>query len=366
MLRYPLTPNMEYVYGIEFKRTLQNLTDAQAQLGSRAGEIESQPERFRYRITVLNRYAGEGGSREGLLLMQPLTPRDQDFAMLTLAGNTEQGKYYDYMMAPLYMRINDRGREVFGARPFYAPSGASVGEASRLDLLALLPLPILPPRGIRPGGPAWESALPQADLKLDEGYDIEKFTSLVPARGTLEGIEFERGRPCAKVRTVLAQGSAATGVLEFEDYYWFALDIGMPIKIERRFTVTQRVREQGTGGPGGGQPGGSGPAGPQRGAGSAGGGGGQGASGAAGSLNIGPGGVGTGSFDGFNLTGPGLLFTPESLKQFGRDGDDDSREGGRPGGGIGNQGRPGAGGGGGQGGRTRLLRNRTVITMTLE
>lgn len=364
LLRYPFTVNSEYVYRVEYKNTLQSLTDAQAQLGSRAGEVESQPETFRYRMTVMNRYKKSDGTTEGLLLMQPITERGRDYAMLTTAGNTAPQKYYDYMMEPLYMRLANNGREIYGAWPIYAPNGASFGEASTTDLIAMLPLPILPSRGVRPGGPAFSGFLPQATLDLAKSYETESFTKLVQARGTLEGIEYERGRPCAKIRNVLAQGDPATGVLEFDEYYWFALDLGMPIKIERRYTVTTRVREN-VGGGGGATGGGGGGRTPGRGPGGRG----QDTSGQEGEGRaIMPGLPMMDEQGNMSLIGPGLIFDSSYLRQqAGSGARGGSLDGGPPSGGGNQAGGPPSGGGGGGGRtRTRLVRQRTVITMTME
>lgn len=368
VLRYPFRPLSEFVYNIEFKNSIQNLTEAQAQLGSQAGTVEAQPERFRYRVTVMNQYRNSDGTREGLVLTQPLPPRGQDHAMLTVGGSSEPEKYFEYMMAPLYQRLSSNGREIFGAWPFYAPSGQGFGEASQFDLVAMLPLPILPSRGVRPGGPAFQGFLPQAVLNLEKSYENERFTQLVQARGTLEGIEYERGRPCAKIRNVLAQGQAATGIMEFEEYYWFALDLGMPLRIERRYTMTTRVREQvgggGLGGNAGGNSGGAGGRDGQEGGGQAV--GTEGRGGGARARGMMPG-IQEGDNSGeFKLLGPGLLFSPKEMRMQSRAGaggnfgsDPEGRGGGT---GAGNQGNQNQGGRT----RTRLVRQRTVISMIME
>ncbi|MBL8059101.1 MAG: hypothetical protein JNK63_00120 [Chthonomonas sp.] len=361
VLRYPFRPLSEFVYGIEFKNSIQNLTEAQAQLGSQAGTVEGQPERFRYRVTVMNQYRNSDGTKEGLLLMQPLVMRGQDHAMLTTSGNGEPDKYYDYNMAPLYMRVANNGREIFGAWPFYAPNGQGFSEAGTTDLIAMLPLPILPSRGVRPGGPAFTGYLPQAVLDLENGRESNRFTQLIQARGTLEGIEYERGRPCAKIRNVLAQGQAATGIMEFEEYYWFALDLGMPLKIERRYTMTTRVRENvggGGGGAGGGQGGGPPLTRPDMGGG--------GGDGREGGRRMGrsilPGLPLENANGTIQMVGPGLIFGPKTFMQARSLGGQDMGANGQGGGPTGgnqnnqNQGRT----------RTRLVRQRTVITMTME
>lgn len=370
VLRYPFRPLTEFIYGVEFKNSIQSLTEAQAQLGSQAGTVDGAPEKFRYRMTVINDYRNRDGSKDGLLLMQPLTERGRDYAMLTIAGNNEPQKYYDYMMEPLYMRLANNGREVFGAWPIYAPSATSFGDNSKVDLVAVLPLPILPSRGVRPGGPAFTGYLPQAVIDLEKTHLNERFTQLVQARGTLEGIEYERGRPCAKIRNVLAQGQAATGVLEFNEYYWFALDLGMPIKIERTYTVTRRIRETVGSQSGGGRTPGTGGGGgtPPRQAGAGGGGGGRAGS-QGGSLSTTPG-LFFSDDSGLRFAGPGLIVGPSTwLRQRGP-GNDNPEEGGqRVGGGLnsgGGGGGTGMGGGGGQRTVTRLVRQRTVITMIME
>lgn len=365
-MRYSFVPNQEFVYRLRIQSSIQNLTDAQAQLGSQAGLIEGPPMDLRYRMTVMNRYQTPTG-REGLILMQPLPPRGQSFAMLQLQNDSEPRRYEDFTMAPMYMRLTDTGREVFGSFPFYAPSESSFGEANRFDLYGIFPPPVLPSRGVRPGGPPFASSLVQGIRNETEGYDVSSLAQFIPARGTLESIEYEQGRPTAKIRNVLAQGDARTGVQEFEEIYWFALDLGMPTRVERRFTMTRRIREQVGGG--GGAAGGAG--GPGGGGAPTGGGG---VAGTTGRGDIRPP-VGNEWIEdqpgSMSLPGGGL-FNSGQLRQVRAGDEEEGREGGM--GRAGGQGRGGGMGGGRTGGlggggtrtRTRLVRERTTITLILE
>lgn len=355
-LRYRFVPGQEFIYRAELKSSIQSLTEAQAQMGSRAGEVEGQPMRFRYRMTVMNTERSTMGGTDGVLLMQPLPERGRDFAMLITQGATEPRKYMDYEMAPLYMRVNPVGREIWGSRPFFVSSEGAVGDASRLDLFAMFPLPLLPERGVRPGGAPFPGGIQNVELNLDRGYDIERFTQLSPARGELVGLEYERGRPTAKLRTVFAAGTSATGIQSYEEFVWFALDLGMPIKIERNFLTTVRAQAPQAAGQGGGRPNNVPEDQP-------------GLDGAGGRWQTPqvPNQYFGETEDGRFIGGMGF-FSSDWLRQ--QMGDEGMR--GQPGAGAGRGTRGGVGGGaprggGGTGNRSpRLLRQRTTYTLTLE
>lgn len=345
-LRYKFLPNQEYVYNVQFKSSVQSLTETQDQMGSQGGTIDLGGESLRYRFTVMNTYSNSNGTKESLLLMQPLTQRGKDYAYLTVAGETKPKKYMDYEMHPLYMRITDTGREIFGSIPTYAASETSFGEFNRLDLFALFPMPILPAAGVKPNGVPFPAAVANADLNLDKRDEFLKFTSLGQARGELQGIEFERGRPCAKVLVSMAQGDPKSAVQEYKEYYWFALDLGVPIKIERNFVTVMRVRVQPSGGGGGAQGGGN-PGRP-----------GQEGQGNGGGANQG---MDLKSIygDSYSL-GAGAIFDNTIYQSRGGVG---RRQPGGSGGGT----NAAGGGGGSRGsGGTRVIRQRTMYTMILE
>ncbi len=266
-LRYRFSPGREDVYRMSLQSTLATVSQAQAALGSRPFELVLEEENLRYLVAHANRYS----NGDGLLRLQPLPEKGKDYAMLTASGDTEPRKYMDYEMAPIFMRVSSTGREIFSSLPPYFPNEGTSGDFSRLDLFGLFPLPVLPSRGVRPGTP-WQAPFQQVNLDLDNRLERERFTTALPARATLEAVEWEMGMPCAKVRVQLQLGSAdlrsanATNTpdgelqsIRLDEVYWFALDRGIMVRKESNIITEQIVQANQVGG-GFGSGGGSGAA----------------------------------------------------------------------------------------------------------
>lgn len=372
-LRYKFVPGRELVYNRKQDQSIAMVTQAQAQLGSRAAEIPIDTETIRYMVATDNVYANKNGSREGLIRIQALPSKGKGYAMLTTSGATEPRKYYDYEMHPIYMRISDTGREIFTSLPTYFPLEGT-GADARTDLFALLPLPVLPTKRVVLGD-KWQSAIPMGDLDLDNKDIKDRFVQNLPGNSTLEKFEWESGIPCAKIRSVIGLGArdlknikGLSGVegeaqsIKLEEIQWIALDRGILVREEGNFTIEQlvEVNSQGTGG---GNLGGN-----DSGAGRGGGKGGPGAPGAGGGRGRASG--GDFSFIG-NFLGGLNQSTVESLYQSlsggqqtggGGAGSASSGEGGPQGGGFG---RGGSGNGGGAGVKM-ILRQRMTYVTTLE
>lgn len=343
-LRYAFKPGREMVYNIQQRVGRSTLSEAQAKLGGRANDVSMDAENFRYMITVDNAYNGGG---EGLIHMQPLPPLNKEYAILTTSSDTTPKKYYRYQMSPVYMRLTNTGREIFGRAPYYFGLEASAGRESLLDLFAIIPLPQLPSKGVQVGD-TWNASLTIPAIgDPGELYETLKLTKPTQATGVLEGIEYQNGERCARIRNKIAISTSADGDASQEEAFWISLDRGILLKAERTITRTVRVKVQ-TGGGGGGAAGGAGL----------------------------PGGRSSGGKQ-QGTSGPGrmgaqdLSFGPDrgTIKQ-GLAG-----KGGRPSGGApgtpGSFGAPGAGGGGGNTGgaartTTKIVRERIVSTMTLE
>jgi hypothetical protein len=254
-LRYRFQPQTEMVYTMQQRVYMQTLSEAQNQLGGRPAEIPvGDSEVIRLLYAVDNAYP----NGDGLVRIQALPTRGKDFAMLTTSGETEPKKYFDYQMHPVYMRLASTGREVWGSVPFYVPLEGSGGESARTDLFALFPLPTLPTRNVRPGD-AWQSRFQGPNLDLDRLHTLESLTETMPARGEFVGVEWEMGRPCAKIRHVIEQGVVSRegqnlsnagrafgdDRIKIEETIWFALDRGVVIKAMRTTTMDQRMANEG-------------------------------------------------------------------------------------------------------------------------
>lgn len=280
-LRYKFTPGREYTYRRTDETVVSFVTQAQAQLGSRAAEIVLEQRDIRYLIAHHNNYGSEG-----LIRFQALPEKGKDYAYIITQNSQEPTKFEANEMAPIYMRVTNTGREVFSSWPQYFPlEGTS--DVSRTDLLAIFPLGVLPSRRVEVGE-TWQAAIPMPNFNLETAELEKDFVTNLPGSATLEAVEWEQGFPCAKIRSSLSVGAedlknirSLDGVqgdaqsLKIESVQWFALDRGIMIREDVRFTSEVLV-----------EVGGGSAAGPASG-------GGEGNSpGTAGAMGVGPGGGG--------------------------------------------------------------------------
>ncbi len=277
-LRYSFKPKTEMVYTLQQRVAISTISGTQNRAGGRPAELPIEAEKIRLLYAVDNTY----GNGDSLLRLQALTNKGKDFAILTTSGNAEPQRYFDYMMHPVYMRISNTGREIFGSIPnYFAMEGTSgsTGEDVLLNLYALFPLPTLPEKSVRPGD-SWQSRFQNGALDLEKKDELTRLTTKFPARGEFVGVEWEMGHPCAKIKNTIAQGTKslegkqlqargsafADDKVELTETIWFALDTKIIVKSVRDLTLDRKIESQG-GGPGGlgGPSGGPGPAGGGRG-----------------------------------------------------------------------------------------------------
>ncbi len=286
-LRYKFRPKTALTYTLQQRTAVSTITGTQNRAGGRPAELPLDSEKIRLLYATDNSY----GNGDGLVRMQALPQQGKDYAVLTTSTDSEPKRYYDYMMAPVYMRISNTGHEVFGAVPnYFGIDGqvGSTGEDVRMNLYATFPLPTLPQKAVRPGE-SWQSRFQNGRLELDKLDEMTRVTSKYPARGEFIGVEWEMGYPCAKIKNTITSGTtslegkalAAAGSafaddkVEMSETIWFAIDRGVVIKRVRDITTDRKMESQGGGqGPGGFGPSGPsmGPSGPSRGPGGPGGG----------------------------------------------------------------------------------------------
>ncbi|MBL8041099.1 MAG: hypothetical protein JNM04_07095 [Chthonomonas sp.] len=342
-LRYKFNPGTNNVYKLEYKQSISVMSEAQAKLGGRPPELPQNSFTARYMYAVDNAYPMPGGRKDGLVRMQLLPVKGKDYAILPLAGDPEAKKRYQEQFTTVYYRVSDTGREVFGRSPAYFGVEGTEGPAPKILIYGVFPLPLLPTRGVSQGD-SWASGFVTSSPltnDLAEIYSKEKLSEISPARGTIEAIEYERGMKCVRIRNTIATSQALSNDVqsESEEVYWFSIDRGIIVKLERTYTTTVRVKSEGGGsaGSGGGSRGsangGGAPSGGKR--------GGRGAPADAG------------------FTSPGTLF---------QEGDEAAARGGGSGPGRG-PGRGGMGSGAGgnrSGGGTRIMKSRVKFILTLE
>jgi len=390
VLRYKFQAGREYVYSNYSQANVSMISQAAAQLGSRAAEVPVDAERYRVLYAIDNAYTTKTG-REGLVRVQVLPNKGKDYAMVTVAGETEPKKYYDYEMHPIYTRLTDTGREVWSSYPTYFPAEGTQGESFRFDLSVIKTFPVLPTKGVKPGD-RWQAAILQSNFDLDKRHELDKFNVALPGRGVFEGVEWQYGIPCAKIRTTLAVGQAdlrnLTNVnqqqgeavkIQLEEVTWFALDRGIIIRTETTRTqeslVTVGSGDLGGGGRDGGEGGNDGELGRNPGvAGAAGGNSGSRGGGSRGGTRGGDGrGDDGGLFLNQVLARFGMQYDPHVdasgnyifLRQVGGTLSPPPASGG-DGGGFGGSGAGGRSGGAGSGGVKQILRVRMQNVMELE
>jgi hypothetical protein len=264
-LRYEFSPGMEKVYRVENRVSFATITDQQNRAGGRAAELPIEAERFRYLYAVDNVFR-DGGQTTGMVRAQMLPLPGLDYVRVTTESSQQPRRYSRDQLAPLYMRLTDTGREIFGAVPLYVPMAGSSFSFSTLDLYALIPLPVLPSRPVRPGD-SWQSPFQGSTLDISRVFETKRLTSSFPARGTLEGIEWEGGRRTARIRNSIEFGASseegrmlqtqgrafADDKITLNELVWFDIDRGVVTKLERDITIDRKLdgAQAGGGAPGG-------------------------------------------------------------------------------------------------------------------
>lgn len=298
-LRYKFTAGKQWIYKFENRIAQNNLSEINARTMSTENLLAgAEVSSIRLLYSVDNAYS----NGDGLVRIQALTDKGKDSADLVTSSNPDKPQtFYDYQMHPIYMRLSNTGREIFGSAPTYFPLEGTTAEAFRTDLYALFPLPMLPSSPIKPGDPA-QVGIQLGDLDLNKKAESDSMVTVIPqVRGDFIGVEWEMNHPTAHLRYTrgekMPDGFKSRGTIinaqnVVEDIY-FALDLGTVLKLVRTYTIDTKITAPVGGGAGGNTPGagiagGGGGVPTPQGVGAAG--GGQGGRGSGG----GPGGVGSG------------------------------------------------------------------------
>jgi hypothetical protein len=184
-LRYKFVPGTRMIYRLDQKVSVSPLSESDNSLGGHAAEFTADGETIRMAYEVMNAY----GDGDGLLRMQPLPEKGKDYALLTV-NEQPQTKFFDYEMAPIYMRIHSTGQEVFGSVPGYVPMEGTTGGGTRTDLLAAFPLPTLPSKRVHVGD-SWQSQFQEGSIDLNNLFETESIVVPFEARGEFVDTEWE-------------------------------------------------------------------------------------------------------------------------------------------------------------------------------
>ena len=249
-LRYTFVPGTRLVYRLDQKVSVSNISDVDNSKGGRAAEFTADGETIRVGYEVMNAY----GDGDGLLRVQPLPEKGKDYALLTVAEQPQK-KFFDYEMAPIYMRIHATGQEVFGSIPGYVPLEGSSGSGTYTDLFASLPLPTLPFKPVHVGD-TWQSQFQEGAIDLQNLHEVSTVVEPFPATGEFVDTEWEGGHPCAKIKHSISEGTStkegkklkAQGAqfsddkVSLEETIWFAMDTHQVLKVNRDITIDRKIQ----------------------------------------------------------------------------------------------------------------------------
>lgn len=258
-LRYGWSSGREWIYDVTSRTTLSFVNADPSQRRNRAAEIETEVERFRM-LYAVDQVLG-GGQALVRHMVLPLPGRDT--VTLMTGDNLTPELWRHDQFQPVYQRLTNTGREIFGSFPIYYSWEGSVSGYQSFDLISVRPLPVLPTKGVRPGD-SWQAPIligTTSDSRDNQGFiDTVKLknqgraTEAAQARGELVALEWEGGHPSAKIRVRsefnrLASQNIPLNRYETEELVWFALDLRKPIRREMRTVVEIRgALPQGSGG----------------------------------------------------------------------------------------------------------------------
>ncbi|MCW5941186.1 MAG: hypothetical protein KIS66_03080 [Fimbriimonadaceae bacterium] len=263
-LRYRFVPDRTYFYRVDNKVTMSSISEEQNRLGGRAAEQDVESQVFRMMYAVDNVFPGG----DGLVRMaaQPLKGKKTVFLSTTM---NPDGRFYDESeMAPIYMRLTNTGRQVWGNVPAYWPIEGGGGIGSTTNLFANFPLPTLPPKRVKPGD-VWAGRFQLGQFDMNQLYTTNSLVQTFPARGEFLGVEWERGFPCARIRQSVELGAKSVEgeklkkegrdftdeKVQVTENYWFSLDSGLLVRLDREISMDMVSTQpsSGVGVPGAGQ-----------------------------------------------------------------------------------------------------------------
>lgn len=239
-LRYRLPEGTQALYDVEVRVGQETLTQAEAAKAGRPASLPLDAQKYTAEYTVINSFS----NGDSLMFMRGLPPAGAKRTYVQTTNNPEGIWVDEKEFSQAYMRVTATGNEVYGSiPPAFSWEGMNLGADSYRNVYIFDPLPTLPVKRVRPGD-FWQSRILTEAIDVSRLHDLNKLTRPIPARGELLGVEWEMGRPCAKIRHTLQLGgdTVQTGPLagrsfKVEELFWFALDRGLVQKMIRTVSV---------------------------------------------------------------------------------------------------------------------------------
>lgn len=259
-VHYKFKKGMTSIYRLDVLQLVSTLTEAKNRMGGKAAEFPVGIETIRFLVAV-DDVKPDG---TGLVRVQVLPYAGKDYAVLSFEGKPP-AKYTSDTFAPLYRLLKPNGAEIYADAPTYFLVEGQSGTFNLHEIYLLMPLPQLPTDKVKPGD-RWQTAI-LFNNDLEEILKTGKSVVKVPARGEFVGVEWERGKPCARLKysLELAERAKETDILElqgrefkfneklrFVEDVWVSLDDGKLVRMDSLIEADFKVPVGGTGGAGAG------------------------------------------------------------------------------------------------------------------
>ena len=260
LIRYKWARGAQWIYNVTMGMDLSTLSEAQNRLGGRAAQLPFSSENWRFLFAVDDVRNGLG-----LVRAQFLPYKGKDYLVMTTSDDGAPRQVFQKEFAPLYRLLRPTGAEVYADIPSYFEiEGTGTGDL-RTSLIGFIGLPILPTERLQIGE-SWQAAIDLMEPSIMEVRRTGVAASRIPARGTVEAVEWERGEPCVKLSYELTQavGNRATRELELagrefrdndrlriQEIAWISLRSGKMIRLDAVIEADTKVANPNAGGAGG-------------------------------------------------------------------------------------------------------------------
>jgi hypothetical protein len=267
VLAYKWREGVHSVYDLTVSMDESQLSEARNRMGGRASERALFEERLRILYACDDvKPGGDGLVRSQLL---PYRGDGRDYLYITMPGDSAPSVQMKEKFSPVYRILKPNGTEVYGDVPnywgFFGTDGGKIEE----HVIAFIPLPILPPDPQRIGD-KWTGSIALPANSIANVKESGKSYNTIPASGVFEAVEWEMGRPCAKIRYELSFGERSGDAKQLTiagreftnnarqrwmQTFWLDLNGGRIVKSDLRLEIDVRIdapTNQGMGAGGGG------------------------------------------------------------------------------------------------------------------
>lgn len=256
LLRYKWRPGSNWVYSETVEVDQAMMTEAQNRMGGRAARLPIHQEHSRLGISVEDVKRGAKGNL-GLVRARilPYKGEGKDYTFVTIGGETAPRVIHESKFASVYRLLTETGLEEYADTPvWHGFFGTSQGNV-REYVYNFMPLPILPEQPQRIGD-SWTGSIAIPAASLERVEKEGKANELMKARGVLEGVEWELGHPCAKIRYTVEAAERlpdsetlhiagrefrANERLRWQQVFWLDIEQGFIVRTDISFTADVKV-----------------------------------------------------------------------------------------------------------------------------